>query len=135
MAELAILGGKPAVTIKDPERWRPPIEEEKRAVCELIEERFLSGSGTGLPKQFEEEFREEHGIRLKFSEGALRWIEEEAEGRGTEPSQLCRELLKDYGYGLKLVNAEEFEVTEEVLKDPKGFLDRLIKSFYAEASS
>ena len=63
MAELAILGGKPAVTIKDPERWRPPIEEEKKAVCELIEERFLSGSGTGLPKQFEEEFREYVGCR------------------------------------------------------------------------
>ena len=86
-------------------------------------------------REFEEEFRKEHGIRLRFSEGALRWIEEEAARRETKPEELCRELLKDYGYGLKLVNAEEFEVTEEVLEDPKGYLDRLIKSFYAKASS
>ncbi len=55
---LAILGGKPAVTIQDPEQWRRPIEEEKKAVCELIDKGFLSGAGSGLPKEFEDEFRE-----------------------------------------------------------------------------
>jgi perosamine synthetase len=55
---LAILSGKPAVTIQNPEQWRRPIEEEKKVVCELIDRGFLSGAGSGLPKEFEDEFRE-----------------------------------------------------------------------------
>jgi hypothetical protein len=55
MSKLAILGGQPAVTIQNPERWKPPIEEEKEIVCQLIEKRALSGAGSGLPKEFEEE--------------------------------------------------------------------------------
>jgi perosamine synthetase len=59
MAEkLAIHGGKPAVDIDSAEQWKRPVEEEKRAVSELVERGFLSGSGRGLPKEFEEEFRE-----------------------------------------------------------------------------
>ena len=56
-ARLAIVGGDKAVTIDSREQWQRPIEEEKAAVCRLIDEGFLSGSGQGLPKQFEEEFR------------------------------------------------------------------------------
>lgn len=39
--KLAILGGEPAVTIKNPEQWIRPVEEEKKAVCELIDSGFL----------------------------------------------------------------------------------------------
>jgi perosamine synthetase len=53
---LAIYGGKPAVTASTEDQWQPPIEEEKRAVCELIDQQFLSGSGRGVGKQFEDEF-------------------------------------------------------------------------------
>jgi len=38
MSELAILGGKPAVTIENPERWKRPIDEEKKEVCKLTEQ-------------------------------------------------------------------------------------------------
>lgn len=57
-ATLAINGGQPAVTVEDPEQWERPVEKEKAAVCELIEEGFLSGSGSGPPRKFEEEFEE-----------------------------------------------------------------------------
>jgi hypothetical protein len=43
MSKLAILGGQPAVTIQNPERWKPPIEEEKEIVCQLIESMFENG--------------------------------------------------------------------------------------------
>lgn len=62
--KLAILGGPSAVTIDSPEQWKRPIEEEKRLVCELIESGKLSGSGTGLPKQFEDEFAEFIGCKF-----------------------------------------------------------------------
>ncbi|HEX30063.1 TPA: DegT/DnrJ/EryC1/StrS family aminotransferase [Candidatus Poribacteria bacterium] len=64
MSELAILGGKPAVTVENPERWKRPIDEEKEEVCRLIEQGFLSGSGTGLPKEFEDEFRKYIGCNF-----------------------------------------------------------------------
>ena len=56
-AELALLGGTPAVTADTADQWQRPIEEEKAAACELIEQGRLSEAGSGLPKQFEEEFR------------------------------------------------------------------------------
>ncbi len=55
--KLAIHGGKPAVSIGTADLWKPPIEEEKKAVCDLIDQQFLSGSGQGIGKQFEDEFR------------------------------------------------------------------------------
>jgi len=72
-AELAILGGPKAVTIDASEKWRRPVEEQKAAVCELIDEGYLSGSGHGLPLQFEEEFKEYIGCKhvLTFSHGHL----------------------------------------------------------------
>ncbi len=61
--KLAILGGSPAVTADTREQWPRPAEKEKAAVCQLIDEGYLSGSGEGLPRQFEEEFREFIGCR------------------------------------------------------------------------
>jgi len=55
--KLAVLGGSPAVTADTSEQWRRPVDKEKAAVCKLIEEGYLSGSGEGLPRQFEEEFK------------------------------------------------------------------------------
>jgi len=55
--KLAILGGQPAVTIQDPEQWQRPIKKELELISELLEKGELSGAGTGLPKEFEEEFR------------------------------------------------------------------------------
>jgi len=43
---------------------------------------------------------------------------------------LCEGLFKDYGLGLKLVNLSEFTVTEDVLKNPKEHLEKLIQDHY-----
>jgi len=56
--KLAIHGGPRAVTIDSEEQWKRPVEEEKRLVNDLLEKGFLSGSGEGLPLEFEEEFRD-----------------------------------------------------------------------------
>lgn len=61
--KLALHGGNPAVSVPVLDHWQPPKEQMKRAVCELIDADFLSGSGTGLPKQFEEEFRQYVGAQ------------------------------------------------------------------------
>jgi len=56
--ELAILGGRPTVMVSVREKWSRPIEEEKRLIWELLEKGEISGSGAGLPLEFEEEFKE-----------------------------------------------------------------------------
>ena len=61
--ELAVLGGDPVVTADARERWKRPVEEEKAAVCELVERGYVSGAGSGPPKEFEDEFREFVGCK------------------------------------------------------------------------
>lgn len=53
MENLALLGGRPAVTIKDPEQWKRPIDRELELIKQLIEKDEITGAGKGLPKQFE----------------------------------------------------------------------------------
>src|SRR3990170_5760935 len=67
MSQLALLGGPKAVTVDASEQWRPPVEEEKAAVCKLIDQGYLSGSGEGLPKEFEEEFKAFIGCKYILS--------------------------------------------------------------------
>jgi dTDP-4-amino-4,6-dideoxygalactose transaminase len=54
---LAIHGGRRAVTIDSEEQWKRQLEEEKMLINNLLEKGALSGSGKGLPLEFEEEFR------------------------------------------------------------------------------
>ena len=82
-------------------------------------------------REYEEEFFRTHGIRLTFSDRALEILGARAQAEGISAGALCRRLLEDYGYGLKLVQRDVFVVTEEVLDDPKGVVDRLIKAFYS----
>ena len=83
-------------------------------------------------QQYQEAFLKEHGIRLTFTPGAIQGLADRAKSRGVEVGAMCKELLDDYGYGLKLTHEETFEVTEEMLEDPKGVLNRMIKVFYGK---
>jgi len=61
--KLAIHGGKPVVDINTSEQWKRPIEKELSLIKKLLEEGYLSGEGSGLPKEFEEQFREFIGAK------------------------------------------------------------------------
>lgn len=54
--KLAIHGGPKAVTADTAEQWQPPVEEQKRAICDLIDQQYLSGAGAGVGKEFEDRF-------------------------------------------------------------------------------
>ena len=64
---LAIHGGKPAVSLNTEEQWQPPIEEQKQAICDLIDQQFFSGSGMGVGKEFEDAFRAYTGASFCLS--------------------------------------------------------------------
>ena len=61
--QLAILGGPKAVTVPTGDQWKPPVEKEKKLVCELIDQNFLSGANKGVPKEFEDRFRDLVGCK------------------------------------------------------------------------
>jgi len=63
MTELAILGGPKTVTVNTQELWKRPVEEEKKAVCELLDKGAISGAGKGVFTAFEDEFREYLGCK------------------------------------------------------------------------
>ncbi len=56
--KLALHGGTPVVTSDVTDQWKRPIEEEKKVIGRLLEEGEISVSGRGLPKDFEDDFRE-----------------------------------------------------------------------------
>ena len=60
---LAILGGPKAITAPTGEQWQLPVEEQKKLVCELIDQNFLSGANKGVPKELEDRFREFIGCK------------------------------------------------------------------------
>jgi len=81
-------------------------------------------------KGFTEKFHKEHGVRIVFTEGALEEIRRQADETGIRADFLCQGLLKDYGLGLKLVNVTEFTIAEDVIRNPKEYLEKLIQKHY-----
>ena len=79
---------------------------------------------------FIDSFRGEHGIALTFDDSGRRAAKKMAAERGELPVATCREALRDYGHGLKLLELDEFVVTAKVLEDPQASLNQLIKSRY-----
>ena len=65
--ELAILGGPKAVTADVSEQWTRNTAKEKELVGQLIDEGFLSGCNKGVPKEFEDRFREYVGCTYVLS--------------------------------------------------------------------
>jgi endopeptidase Clp ATP-binding regulatory subunit ClpX len=88
-----------------------------------------------LLKSYSTEFLEKHGISISFDEEAVRKIAKIASERGTDPNDVCREILRDYEYGLNLIKKNtgrgEFIITGEVIDDPDGTLERWIRDSYS----
>ena len=79
-------------------------------------------------------FQSEHGIALKFDDSAREAAKEMAAAGGELPLATCREALRDYGHGLKLLELQEFIITTDILQDPQATLNRLIKRRFGDAN-
>jgi len=103
----------------------------------VTEEMFSDPEGSlrGLiPKyaveHFVAEFKSRSGITLEFSPAALQEIAAGTETNSGSIAKYLNDKLKDYEYGLKLAGKDTFMVTLSVLKEPKSYLDKLIKASY-----
>ncbi|MCR4437512.1 MAG: AAA family ATPase [bacterium] len=74
------------------------------------------------------------GVVVTFTDKAIEMISQMAKEQGHPFEAVCNELLKDYEYGVKLLNRAEFKVDEKVVADPKGRLEELIREAYHRRS-
>ena len=88
----------------------------------------------GSLQAFRRKFREEHGIDLQLTEGASKAIKELASQSGEVPEQVCERLFSDFGHGLKLLEIEEYEITEAVVAQPQESLNDLVRNLYNDRS-
>ena len=78
----------------------------------------------------EEEFKKEHDLQIVFSGPAARTASRLARGQKIGLEEFCRQVLKDFPYGLKLIRQnsgqKEFVITPEALEKPAETLSRWI---------
>ncbi|MDP8228205.1 MAG: AAA family ATPase [Candidatus Electryoneaceae bacterium] len=79
---------------------------------------------------FTADFIRRTGVQLEFSSAARRLVVAKSAQNGLTVKSFLDEILSGYEHGLKLVGKNQFTVTRNVLDDPKGYLDRLIKKRY-----
>ncbi len=91
---------------------------------------ILKDSQASIIHQYVRSFRH-YGIQLKFSDEALQLIAEKAHDQKTGARALvrvCESLLRDFKYELpELPYLTTLEVTPELIKNPKGFLQYLMR--------
>jgi ATP-dependent Clp protease ATP-binding subunit ClpX len=102
------------------------VREPEKQLRQLLIDQSLTG--------FVDSFQEEHGIKLMFDDSAKNEAKDMAAARGELPVETCREALRDYGHGLKLLELQEFVITADVLRDPQAALNRLIKRRFGDAT-
>jgi endopeptidase Clp ATP-binding regulatory subunit ClpX len=86
-------------------------------------------------RQCEEFFLEESGIAIAFDDRAVDSLVKRSLDEGAPVEKLLRAMLKNYRHGLTLLQEKNgvnrFVLGREALRDPEGYLDRLIKQSYS----
>lgn len=81
-------------------------------------------------RKFQKRFLATNGIVITFTDEAVERLNEQALENGKTLEEICNDLLRDYEYGLRLLNWEEFTVDLEIVNNPKERLEELIKKAY-----
>lgn len=82
-------------------------------------------------RRFEKKFFQDHQLKIKFTPAAIKLAAKEAGERGLTLEIFCGMALKDYPYGLKLLQQntgeKEFKITRASIARPEETLSRRIK--------
>ncbi|MCE2431423.1 MAG: AAA family ATPase [Candidatus Latescibacteria bacterium] len=98
------------------------IENPEHALQQLL---VLRGTSA-----FVKRFQSAYGIALIFDDEALGALAEKSAKENRTVDEVCPDLFDDYGHGLKLLGHQSFVITAEAVRQPKNFLDSLVKAFY-----
>lgn len=100
---------------------REPVYEQREVMRQCVHE-------------FERRFEEKHGLRIKLSDDAVEEIVGRAQQAQKSVTELCRQLFKDYQFGLNLVKNNtgqtDFVIPASALADPDKFLSDWVVSSY-----
>ncbi|HUI06600.1 MAG TPA: AAA family ATPase [Verrucomicrobiae bacterium] len=100
---------------------REPAYEQRELIRQCVHE-------------FERKFEERHGLRIQLADDALEEIVGRAQREQKSVTELCRQLFKDYQFGLNLVKNNtgqtEFVIPKGALADPDKFLSDWVVSSY-----
>ena len=92
-----------------------------------------------LVHDFERRFEEKHHLRMRLEPDAVEEIVERAQHAEKSVTDLCRELFKDYQFGLNLIKTNagqgEFVIPKSALADPDKFLSDWVVSSYRKEDS
>lgn len=111
-----------------------------RVACKDLDEEslfsILKSSEGSVIRQYVASFLS-YGIDLSFTDNALRYIasrtvEEKTGARGL--MTILEKILRDYKYFLPSMKISELEVSEELVRHPKEFLDKLLKEIQTKES-
>jgi len=84
--------------------------------------------------EFERKFEEKHKLPMRLADDAVEEIVDRAQQAQKSVTELCRQLFKDYQFGLNLVKKNtgqsEFVIPKSALSDPDKFLSDWVVSSY-----
>lgn len=84
---------------------------------------------------FRRQFDDEHGVQINFDPEAVAAIGELSDSQNMSALQLCRQLFRDYQFGLKLIQKNTdndfFTLPKEAIDDPDRYLSDLVVASYA----
>ena len=85
-------------------------------------------------RKFEKEFAAKHRLEVTFSSEAISKVISRCEEKGISAKELCQQILASYEHGLNLVKQNtgqsHFELSEEIVDEPKAYLEKLIRNSY-----
>ncbi len=85
-------------------------------------------------KNFEHQFFETHDLKITFAADALNSIIHKSIKENQNPLDICKEAVKNYEYGLKLIKEktgkDSFVIHRDALIDSEEYLNRLIRESY-----
>ena len=81
-----------------------------------------------------EEWSKHNGIQIRLHPEAARLLSQKALESGDKLEDVFSEIFKDYEHGLNLIRRtqgiQQFEITPEVVRDPRATLDQWIRTYY-----
>jgi len=107
---------------------------------EVLGEILQEAKGTQLEQMdvsfnaIAEGWSKKNGIQIHLHPEAARLLSQKALDSGDKPESVFDEALKDYEHGLNLIRRTqgilEFEITADVIRDPRATLDQWIRAYY-----
>ena len=101
---------------------RELIENPEKKLQDILNQYYI--------KNFQKRFLASNGIVITFTQDAIDLISKKCAEQGKTFDTYCADMLRDYEYGLRLLDCDEFTVTRDIVENPKERLERLIKDAY-----